>query len=188
MRYWHSLTLTTEPAIEPVTLAEMRLWQKVDDGVTEDDDILESLIKTARKKAEDYCNRAFIDQTWTLSLNAMPSIIYLPKGFLDSATSINVVADDGTSTLQAASIYQVETGENGTVFLESGSTWTTSTRPIGSLVVVYVAGYGGAATNIPEGIKTGIKQLAAQMYEDREDTELTSLIKSVLNPYKVFNI
>ncbi len=188
MEYWNKLELTTEPATEPVTLDELRLWLKIDDGVTTDNDLLESLIKTARKKAEDYCNRAFINQTWTLSLNASPEIINIPKGYLDSITSINIVSDLGVSTLQDSTMYQVETGESGIVFLETGNTWTTSTRPVGEMIVVFKAGYGALVTDVPEGLKTGIKQIASYLYENREAMDVPDLIMGVLNPYKVFNI
>ena len=188
MEYWHSLTLTTEPTVEPVTKAEAKLYLKQPDSITADDLLIESLIKSARKLAEDYCNRAFIDQTWTLVLNCTPDTITIPKGYLDSITSINVYSDDGTATLQASTMYQVETGEGATVFLESGNTWTSTTRPYGQMRIAFKAGYGGATTDIPEGLKTGIKQLILQMYEDRGNTELTPLTRSVLNPYKLYNI
>ena len=188
MEYWHSLTLTTEPTVEPVTKAEAKLYIKQPDSITADDDLIDSLIETARKLAEDYCNRAFIDQTWTLSLNATPDIIPIPKGYLDSITSINVYADDGTATLQDSDDYQVVTGEGATVFLESSNSWTSTTRPVDQMRIVFKAGYGAAATSVPEGIKTGIKQLILQMYEDRGNTELTSLTRSVLQPYKLYNI
>lgn len=184
---WGKLELTTEPATEPVTLAEMKLWLKIDSDTT-DDDLITSLIETARKKAEQYCNRAFIDQTWTMSLDSQPFEIYLPKGYLDSVTSVTVYADDGTTTAQSSDDYQVVTGEGGMLFLESGNTWTTTTRPRDLMRVVFKVGYGASADDVPEGIRTGIKQLVAQMYEDRENTELSELTKSVLSPYKIFMI
>jgi len=187
MKYWHKLELTTNPLIEPVTLAEMKLYMKRDEDTT-DDTLIESIIESARKKAEDYCNRAFIDQSWTLSLNHSPGIINIPKGYLDSITSINIVSDLGVSTLQASTIYQTETGENGLIMLESGNSWTSSTRPRGEMVIIFKAGYGALVTDIPEGLKTGIKQIAAYLYENRESTEVPKLIMGVLNPYKVFNI
>ena len=187
MKYWHGNTLTTEPATEPITKAETKLWLKIDDDIT-DDDIIDSLIESARKLAEDYCNRAFIDQSWTLSLDCMPEEIYLPKGYLDSVTSVNVYSDAGVASLQDSTYYQVVTGENGMLFLESGYSWDTTTRPEDQMRIIYKVGYGDATTDIPEGLKTAIKQLVAYLYENRETTELPGLIKSLLNPYKIYNI
>ena len=188
MENWLSLTLTTEPALEPVTQAEAKLYIKQPVSITTDDLLIDSLIKTARKLAEDYCNRAFIDQTWTMVLNDTPNIIEIPKGYLDSITSINIIDEDGVATLQAATMYQVEDGEAAIVFLETGESWTSTTRLLGQMRVVFKSGYGSLVTDIPEGIKTGIKQLILQLYEDRGNTELTSLTRSVLQPYKLYNI
>ena len=185
---WLSLERTTDPATEPVTLAEMRLWLKIDDGDTADNDIIESLIATARQKAEQYTNRSFIDQSWTIRYNVPCDSFRLPKPPLDSVTSINIIADDGTATLQSSDDYQVIAGEASTVFLESGNTWTSSTRPYGQMVVVYKSGYSDDADDLDDSLKTTIKQLTAYFYENREETKIPKFIESALNNYKVHNI
>ena len=185
MECFNSLNLTTEPIEEPITTAEAKLWMKQD--FTDDDTLIASLIKSARKMAEQYCNRAFVDQSWTLSLNCMPGIIPLPKGYIDSVTSVKVIADDGTSTTEAATKYQVKTGDEGKLVLESGQTWTTSDGKIGVMEIEYVVGYGDS-DDVPDGIKTAIKQLTAYIYENREMQDLPRFAKTLLEPYRIYNI
>ena len=185
---WLSLNRTTDALTEPVTLSEVKLWLKIATTETTDDDLITSLIKTARIKCEQYTNRSFIDQSWTLRLDCSPDSICLPKPPLDSVTSINILADDGTTTLQDSDDYQVIPDEGSVVFLETGNSWTTSTRPFGQMVIVYKSGYGDAAANVPDTIKTVIKQLTAYFYENREETEIPGFIESALNNYKVYNV
>lgn len=65
-----SLVRTEDPAVEPITLDQAKKHCRVDHD--EDDDYIESLIVAARIHAEKYTNRAFILQTWRLSLDRFP--------------------------------------------------------------------------------------------------------------------
>ena len=40
--------VTVQPTIEPVSLADAKVWLKVHPDVTDDDDLIRALIKTAR--------------------------------------------------------------------------------------------------------------------------------------------
>lgn len=60
------LERVSEPEIEPVTLAEMKLHLRCFDSITSEDEMIESLITAGREWVEDYTGRALIDQTWRL--------------------------------------------------------------------------------------------------------------------------
>ena len=66
-----SLKLVTPPATEPVTLAELKAWAKIDTDA--DDALITSLLAAARQAAEDYTRRSFITQSWRLTLDLEPS-------------------------------------------------------------------------------------------------------------------
>lgn len=84
--------------------------------------------------------------------------------------------------------YSVEYGENvpGRVKLRSGYNWPTH-RNFSSFWVEYTAGYGDAASDVPEPLKTGILQLIAHFYENREAEEIKGLM-AYFWPYAVKRI
>ena len=63
--------LITEPASEPVTLAEAKLHLRVD--TVDDDARITELITTARQQAELILKRSLLPQTWEKTLDAFPS-------------------------------------------------------------------------------------------------------------------
>lgn len=65
------LTLVTQPAIEPVTLADAKIHLRETD--TAQDSLITSLIKASRKAIEERCRRSLITQTWMVQLDQFPS-------------------------------------------------------------------------------------------------------------------
>lgn len=65
--------ITEPPASEPVSVAEMKLWLKQEQN--DDDDLIAGLITAAREMCETFTNRAFVTQTWTMSMDALPGYI-----------------------------------------------------------------------------------------------------------------
>jgi len=64
-----TLERVTDPDIEAVSLAEMKLHLRCYESTTEDD-MITALITAAREWVEDYTGRALIDQTWRLTIGA----------------------------------------------------------------------------------------------------------------------
>lgn len=64
-----ALERVTEPEIEPVTLAEMKVNLHETDAVTARDSEITDLIIGARQWVERYTGRALIDQTWKLTIH-----------------------------------------------------------------------------------------------------------------------
>lgn len=63
------------PAVEPVSLAELKEFLRVDSGDTSNDAVISSLAIAARSWAEVYTQRRFITQTWQLSMDFFPGYI-----------------------------------------------------------------------------------------------------------------
>lgn len=68
------LTLVTGPALEPVSVATLKMHSRV--SVTVDDGMLAGYIAAARAYCESYTNRAFLLQTWRLALKSWPGRDY----------------------------------------------------------------------------------------------------------------
>lgn len=63
-----ALERVTQPDIEPLTLAEMRLHLRTFDSETVQDTKITGIIEAAREWVEGYTGRALIDQQWRLSI------------------------------------------------------------------------------------------------------------------------
>ena len=95
------LTLTTPPAVEPVTLAEAKAHLKID--TTDDDALITALIPAARARAEWHTGRALVTQGWTLWLDAWPDIIAIPLPPLQAVASVTVYARDDSARARTVS-------------------------------------------------------------------------------------
>lgn len=71
----------TPPAVEPVSIAEAKLDQRIDSSF-DDDDVAE-MITAAREDAENFCHRAFITQTLQLILDHFPGVAEHYQGYTD---------------------------------------------------------------------------------------------------------
>lgn len=163
-----SLILQTGPTVEPVTLAELRAHLRIIDNA--DNSYLTDAIPSARRVVERFLDRALNTQTWLMVRDTSPGKeLWLPFSPLQSVTSINVHDWDDVATLVGTASYLVITDtEPGRILLKDGSTWPTH-RNASSFKVVFVVGYGDAASDVPPSIKHGIKLLATKIYEHRGD-------------------
>jgi uncharacterized phiE125 gp8 family phage protein len=191
MKASYRLNIATAPAVEAIADAdEIKNWLKQNAAITADDTLVLELEATARQMAENYTSRAFITQTWDMMFDcSQPQRIDFPLGQLQSVTSVKTIADDETETTETSSLYTVTIGDRGRLFLKSGNSWTTTTRPYDYFVVRFVAGYGDTGTSVPEGIKTGILEMIAGLYYNRDITVTdVPAAMGALNPYVMYNL
>ena len=201
------IKVTTAPTAEPLSLQEVKEYLRVDDAT--DERVVQPLIMAARQFAEEHMNRALMQQTFTLMLDAVidqdqplyegmrtaPDLNYyknyivLPKSPVQSVTSVKTFNDSDEATTMAATKYYVDTQrEPARIVLRTGETFPTALRVANAIEVIYVAGYTSAFT-IPEPIRLGMLQHIAYMYEHRGDMYeaqgAPSLMKSLYAPYVI---
>lgn len=152
------LTLVTAPASEPLTLAETKAYLKV--TTSGDDTLLGNLIIAARKAAEQYMRISLITQSWKLSYDKYtPSCVILPFGPVQSITSVTAIARDDTQAVISDDNYYLSSGNRRLVFDAS---------PLGKRVdIIYVAGYGTGASDVPAPIRYGMLAHIAAIYDGR---------------------
>lgn len=166
---------------------------------TAEDALISALVTAAREKVESYLGRKLITQTWDIFLDEFPDddFIQIPWGNLASVTSLKYKDTEGTESTWAASNYIVDTNRDpGRVCLTYGNVWPSGPfYPAIPIAIRFVCGYGAAGTSVPESIKTAIKILAAQWFENREPvvigpgvqvSELPLGIKALLGPYRIW--
>jgi len=92
-------------------------------------------------------------------------------------------------TLVSKANYYVDISENspGRVKVRSGYIWPTH-RNFASFIVEFKAGYGDAATDVPEALKQGILQLLSHLYDNREAEEIPKGLKALFWPFKILSI
>jgi uncharacterized phiE125 gp8 family phage protein len=163
-----------------------------------DEAYLETLIEMASDYTELYLMRSLITQTWEIWLDEWPEdpyeVRYPP---LISVTSIKYYDTDNTEyTMDAADYYVDTTSEPGRIGLAYGCTWPSETlRPINGIKITISAGYGAAATDVPQAIRHAILLLIGHMYENREMVMATGAIpkeipmsyKALLAPYTTYS-
>jgi uncharacterized phiE125 gp8 family phage protein len=152
-----------------------------DASTSVEDDLIESLITTAREDCESFQNRVYITQTWELWLDEFPSkdFIEIPLPPLQSISSIKYYDTDDTEATFSSDNYFVDVkSEPGRVVLNHGESWPSTTlRPANGVCVTFVAGYGDA-DDVPKAVKQAILLLIGHYYENREAV-LTSGMNAV---------
>lgn len=197
----YGLTLTSAPASEPVTVAELREWCRVDSEAH--DAVLTGLGKAARDLVEKTTGRALVTQTWRLSLDGFPwpggwqilrnpsvwpdpRTIRLPKAPLQSVSSITYTDMSGNSQTLASTVYDVDaTTDPGRITLALGQVWPVTRPKPGAVLITFVAGYG-AATAVPDMLKTAIKFTVACWLENRGEAgggELPAAARTLLSAH-----
>lgn len=181
--------LITPPPEEPVSLVEAKLHCRVD--ISDDDDLIGQLVQAAREVCESRSSRAFVTQTWEVSLPAFSrghlpgaavltwetALLYpgggpiaLPRSPLQSVTSVTYVDFAGNTQTVNSALYQVSgvgTPSGGAVQALYGLTWPSARYQAESVKVRYVAGYGAAGA-VPAAAKQAILLLVGHWYLNRE--------------------
>ena len=179
--------VTTAPAKEVWTLNEVKNYLKVDTSA--DDTLITTLLQSAREVAERYLNQALITQTITEKLDRLNNpIIYLSVSPVIAVSSFQY--NDGVNSVQTynAANYVVDTFlKPGRLALAYGATWPTLYGNINDVTIVYTAGYGAAASNVPMQIRQAILMMIADAYDNREDyvKKLPTASEYLLDQYRV---
>jgi uncharacterized phiE125 gp8 family phage protein len=181
-----AIRLITPPAIEPVTLAEAKAHLRVDHS--EDDALIGSFIEASRVYCEQFTARAFITQTWEYVVDDFPlHEIMLPLPPLQSVTSVKY--DDGGGVEQTLGVldYEVDTVSQPGWVVPVTAGWPTNVwEGINSVRIRFVAGYNPGtdspidlAANVPQSIKAAIMLHVGQLYAQREDIVVGTVVNRV---------
>jgi uncharacterized phiE125 gp8 family phage protein len=172
----------------------IKSFLKVDGN--DDNDLLKILIEAARNKVEANLGRSLITQTWKLTLDEFPETNYIELSLppLISVTTVTSYASDDSGTVYSSDNYYVDV-PGSRIYLNDGQVWPQATRPHNKAEIIYVTGYGAAATNVPGALRSAILMLVAHWYENREavslgdiSTEVKVGYDALLQPYKILSI
>jgi uncharacterized phiE125 gp8 family phage protein len=183
-------TLTTAPAVEPVTAAELSASLN---GASDTDAFLEGLITEAREEIETASGLALITQVWTLSLDRWPGgaeewwdgvreahinsirrtggAVTLRRSPVQTVDAITAYGEDDVGAVVSVSGTFIVDIANmpGRLVIRSGATWPVALRAANAIEIEYTAGYGDAAADVPAPLRRAVKSMAAYLYAHRGD-------------------
>jgi uncharacterized phiE125 gp8 family phage protein len=172
---YRSLTRTTQPAVEPVTVAEAKAHCRVD--TSDDDAYIGTLITAARQWAEEYLNRSLVNTQWTMRLDSFPHEIELPRppiassGTVTAVTLTYTLGNDSTATL-STDAYRVDRNSTPGVVrqLRAGS-WPANLDDYNAVQVTWWGGYGSAGSAVPAPIRHAMLMLISTWYDRRASAD-----------------
>ncbi len=163
----------TAVATEPIDLPTAKLHLKVDADMTDDDDLIEALIPTARELAEQYANRAFAEQTLEAAFSEFPRCedsIKLPLGPVDSVTWLKYTDAEGAEQAASTDLYYLsDYGAARDVFLNYGEVWPVTAYVPEAVRVRYVTG----TATCPKSAISAMLLMIGYLYENRGDNTVT---------------
>ena len=186
------LTEVSPPALEPVSLSEIKLHLAID--YDQDDSLLEAMLVAARIYIEETYNISITQRQYSASvplLAARFDFPFLPLAsvdavsYYDSDNNLQVLFDETASPAVPNTQYYVKPSA-GFMLMASPQAWPSlSCRP-DAAQVLFTAGY----TTVPAPIIPAIKLLTGDMYENREASSKLQVrelptCKNLLRPYRV---
>ena len=160
--------LVTPPAIEPVSLAGAKAHLRVVHA--EEDQLISTLISSARRIAEARSGLLLIEQVWTSFLDDWPDtgVIDLPLSPVSSITEVRTYGEDDIAAAIDPAHYYADTASRPPRLLLRGSrVWARPGRIANGVAITMTAGFGPNAADVPEPLRQAILILVAHWFEHR---------------------
>lgn len=186
--------LITAPTVEPIDVATLKAWCRID--ASDEDAILTGLcIPAARQACETATGRALITQTWEAVLDAWPasSAIELLRAPVLAITSVKYIDTNGVEQTLDSSAYALDKdSEPGWLLPAYGTDWPEARDTANAIRVRYTAGYGAAASDVPQALRMWIALHAAASYQTRESVQesdrpltVNPALAGLIEPYRL---
>jgi uncharacterized phiE125 gp8 family phage protein len=189
---YRSLVRQTQPAVEPVTLAEAKAHLRVD--TADDDAYITGLVRAAREWVEQYLDRTLVHTQWVMRFDKFPADstadIELPRPPVvasGTATAVTVAytLEDGTTASYSTASFRVDRASTpGAVKTNYAQTWPPHRQDDNAISVTWWAGYGPSGSEVPQGVKNAMLLYIHELYEKRGNAEPPDAAKALLDAYK----
>ena len=187
-----TIQVVTPPASEPLTLAEVKEFLRVDHS--DDDATLAIFITAARQLCESYTRLALLPTTFEEYFDDFPQYtgtykdeIRLSRSPVSAVTYVKYIDGNETTITASASDYKTDLiSQPARISPDNG--WFGTYETINAVFIRYVAGYANAAS-VPAPLKHGMLLVIGDMYENRTDSvkRLPTAAEYLWNPYRVFS-
>jgi uncharacterized phiE125 gp8 family phage protein len=188
--------IKTPAATAPVTVTMVKDWCRIDHN--QEDTLLGVIANTATNQLELATNRNFINRTWTGKFDTICvtkferfPFIELARSPLISVDSVKVESGGSQLTISTSN-YTVKntSGYPRILFTETLPTFDEVAYPV---EVEFQVGYGATSTDMPDDIRTMLKQYVLFLYENRGDVEavggisMPHEVRLIANRYRISN-
>ena len=163
--------LVTPPAVEPVSLNQVKPHCYIALEDTSHDETLSDLIVMARQHLEKICWSSFITQTWDYWWDRYWWKMFIPRPPLLTVTTFQYVPPGGGALRDVGSTIWELSAENQCPFarLKYLQTWPITRGFRDDVYMRVTSGYGPLPSDVPMPIRHAIKLLAAFMFLHRGD-------------------
>ena len=164
------MTITTivPPASEPVSLAEAKLFLRVDHNA--EDDLISTLITAAREAVEAGIGRALLTRRVREDLDiwvreARTGAV-LGLGPVSNVVAVRLLADNGSQSMLDPERYRLD-GHRDRPRLVFTDGVPATLREIGGIEIEYECGFADDAADLPVALRLAALQIVAALYELR---------------------
>jgi len=162
-----ALKVITQPATEPVTNAEADLWMRYTGSLQ--DNVIDALITAARQSVESWTNRTLITTVYEYYLTDLCALIKIPTSTVQSITSITYIDTNGDTQTLSSTLYGLDNvSVKNSVYLKPGQSYPAVQVQPNAVKITFPAGYGTAATDVPQCLRAVIKMRVNELFEHRE--------------------
>jgi uncharacterized phiE125 gp8 family phage protein len=180
--------IITQPGLEPLTLAEVKLHCRVDGA--EQDTLVALYLTAAREHCENVTGARCITQTWELALDRFPCGAFQLPGYpLQSVETIEYLDANGDPQAVDPADLVIDTFQKpGSV--SSSLPWPETQDTINAVRVTYKLGFGDDPTDVPSGLRAAILLHAGDLSENRQGQQKDALnanpaVDNLLFPFRL---
>jgi uncharacterized phiE125 gp8 family phage protein len=183
-----NLRPVTPASAEPVSVDEARQQCKVDptlDGNSPptyshpDDDLIQTLITAAREHVENFTNTTCTDATYEYRCAGFGGCIMLPRGPVDSVTSVKYLDEnEQEQTLAEAVWYLDDNPWAPSIGLRKNQVWPVTYRRADAVRVVFSGGFNSPST-VPKALVLAMKLMIGHWYRNRENAVVGTIITEI---------
>lgn len=161
---------TSAPAARLLTTAEAKAHLRVE--ASDDETYIDSLVLAAESLLDGWTGiigRALITQSWSENFSIFSARMPLRIGPVQEITEITYFDGEEVEQTLDEEVYRLHEA-NGLAYLveQDGKSWPTTFTRDDAVTISYVAGFGDAATNVPDAIVHAARMLVSHWYHNRE--------------------
>jgi hypothetical protein len=188
-----SVSVVSGPAAEVVSVEDAKLYTKID--ASADDALVSLFAASAREYCETWTRRAFTTQTLEASYRGWPwcgAPLILPRPPLQQVSKVEYIDTDGVRRELSSSAYVVTApagprASHGTLDIARGVSLPALGAVERPVIVTLIAGYGDAAEDVPEGLRSAVLVHLCDLHMNRGtgDADAWPAVERLLRPYRV---
>nr|WP_321457693.1 head-tail connector protein [uncultured Cohaesibacter sp.] len=181
-----SAILLTAPAVEPVSLVDIKAYLKIDHDA--EDDLLRAFLSAARVHLEHMIGHHLITQTWRLLIEGpLGETFRLPVQPVSGLLALSVINVDGKATELDVSGLSIFQADNPAILANLDGFLLSSNQ---RLQIEVETGFGPTADDVPDPLRLAIKMIVAEWYERRliadpdQMADLSKALAPLIAPYR----